>query len=211
MFLRALLGLLVAASAGFPQATRDFLTPDEVDQVREAQEPNERLKLYLRFARQRLEMVKSLLAKDKPGRSSLIHDALEEYTKIIEAVDTVAEDALRRGLAIDPGMAAVVKAEREMLAELQNIVQSKPKDAARYQFALENAVDTTKDSLELSEEDLKSRARAIAERDAKERKEREGLMQPKDLEEKKEQERKETQQKKKAPTLRRKGEVPKEP
>lgn len=211
MIFRAFLGLLVLAYAGFAQATRDFLTADEVDQVREAQEPNERLKLYLRFARQRLELVKSLIAKDRPGRSSLIHDALEEYTKIIEAIDTVADDALRRGLTIDPGMAAVVKAEREMLSELQLIVQSKPKDMARYQFVLENAVDTTKDSLELSEEDLKSRARAIAERDAKERKEREGLMQPKDLEEKKEQERKETQQKKKVPTLRRKGEIPKEP
>jgi peptidoglycan hydrolase CwlO-like protein len=121
----------------------------------------------------------------------------------------VADDALRRRLEIDAGISAVVKGQKELLAALEKIEQSKPKDLARYEFALQQAIETTRDSLEMSQEDLKSRARSVLEREARERRERESLMQPKELEEKRAQEKKEAEQKKKVPTLRRKGETPK--
>jgi len=177
--------------------------------VRLAQEPNERLALYAQFARLRAELIRQLVAKEKAGRSVMIHDTLDDFTKIIEAIDTVADDALRRKVAIDVGMAEVAKAEKEMLEVLKKIEESGPKDVARYEFALKQAIETTEDSLELAQQDLKERSASVSERDAKETKEREAAMQPKDLEEKRAAEKKtvETEQKRKAPTLRRKGEV----
>lgn len=204
----SILGLWLGAISPLT-AQRDFLTADEADQIRLVQEPNERLKLYLKFAEQRLELVKQLLAKDRPGRSALIHEALEQYAEIIDAIDTVADDALKRKLDISAGMAAVVEAEKKLLETLRAIQASQPRDVAMYQFVLEQAIETTADSLELSMEDLEKRSEEVAAREERERKARESLMSAEELEAKREAEKKEAEQKRKAPTLYRKGEQPK--
>lgn len=195
--------------AGLVQAQRDFLTADEADQIRLVQEPNERLKLYIQFARQRLDLIRQALDNPKPGRASLIHDTLEDYEKIIDAIDTVIDDALRRRLPVEEGIKAVAEAEKQFIAALEKIAAGRPPDLERFEFALAQALDTTRDSLEMAQEDIQRRTEEVAERDVREKKEREALMQPKDVEEKRAAEKKEAaeQQKRKAPTLLRKGET----
>ena len=122
------------------------------------------------------------LSKDKPGRSALIHDTLEDYSHIIEAIDTVADDALKRKIAIDPGMKLVAGAEAEMLTTLQKMEDSSTKDMARYEFVLKNAIDTTSDSKDLSEEDLHTRAGELATQEKKEKQEKQALMGTKEKE-----------------------------
>jgi hypothetical protein len=191
---------------------RDFLTADEVDQVREAQEPNERLLLYVRFAKQRMDLIEQYLAKDKAGRSIFIHNALEDYSRIIEAIDSVSDDALRHHLAIDKGMIAVVNAEKDFLDRLNKIQNAEPKDFDRYKFVLEQAMDTTSDSRELSLEDSAKRGAELSAQDTKEKKDREAMMPSKEVRERNKAAQSTTDdQKKKIPSLYRPGEKPQQP
>jgi hypothetical protein len=188
-------------------AQRDFLTADEVDQVRLAQEPNMRLQLYVTFAKQRVSLIEQAVAQEKTGRSKLIHDLLEDYTNIIEAIDTVSDDALKRKVDISEGMKLVSEATRELSARLEKVRDSEPKDVARYEFALDNAIETTRDSAELAAEDLGKRTAEIEGRVKREVAEREESMRPEEVTAKRVEEKKAAETKRKVPTLRRKGEV----
>lgn len=201
--------LLLAAPVA---AQRDFLTADEADQIREtSQDPNARLKLYVHFAKQRLDLVKSMLAKEKPGRSALIHDALDDYSNIIDALDDVVDDAVKRQADLKVGMAAVKSGETEMLAALEKIREEAPKDVARYEFSLKQAIDTTSDSLELAGQDQGARAAAVKAKEDRDKKEVQSMKGPADQGQKKTSEEKSAESpgttRRKPPTLRRPGEA----
>jgi hypothetical protein len=202
--------LLLAAPLA---AQRDFLTADEVEKVRDAQEPNLRLKLYSQFAQERIDLIKHLFDKDKAGRSALIHDTLDEYCKILDAIDTVADDALTRRLDVKAGLDAVASQEKQMLPYLQKVADGHPRDLERYDFLLKQAIDATTDSLDAAQEDLGKRTQDVEAREQREKQERRDAMSPVEREgeaaqDKQAAEKKavEESQQKKAPTLYRPGE-----
>lgn len=170
--------LLIAFLLAAPLAAqKDFLTSDEVEQVREAQLPDDRLKLYLEFARQRISLLEQLFAKEKTGRSGMIHDTLDQYAKIIEAIDVYVDDALNHKKPITT-LSSLAKSEREMLTALEGFSDKKTSDKERYQFVLDQALEVTRDSVELSEQDLATRVRGAEGKEVEYKKEREELMTP---------------------------------
>lgn len=195
------------ATAGICRAQdRDFLTPNEIEQVREAQDPNDRLLLYIHFAKQRMDLIQQYMANDKPGRSIFIHNTLEDYSNIIDAIDDVSDDALRHSRPIAKASPAVAAAEKEFITQLQKIEDSEPRDLDRYKFVLEDAINATSDSRDMAAEDVNKRSHDLQAQDTKEKQERDALMPSKEVSDRKKDAEQQDQPKKKIPSLYRPGE-----
>jgi len=208
--MRSVTALILLATLAVPvaaQKKRDFLTAEETDKVRQAQDPNLRLPLYLTFAKDRVAQINQLISRDRAGRSALLHDLLEDYTKIIEAIDTVADDALLRKIDITKGMALVVPAEESLLTALKKVDEAQLADKTRYSFVLNDAIAATKDSIELSKENLGDRSKDVLAKQQKEEEERQADLTPAEAKKQADAKAKDDKQKK-APTLRRPGDPP---
>ena len=204
---------IMLASVVPGRAQRDFLTADEVEKVREAQLPNDRLKLYALLARQRIDQLQRLLEKEKKGRSLQARELLEDYSNIIDAIDTVSDDALKRGVDIAEGMVAVTAAEQRFVGQLQKIKERAPADMDLYDIALKEAIASTSDSMELAKSDTGARAAKLTAEDKKLKEEAEQTIAAEDsrgkpVDEAKNGEAKpeDAKPKRKPPTLLRKGE-----
>jgi len=190
-------------------ARKEFLTDHEIDLIREAQEPNLRIERYLHFAKLRMELLRQYLAKQKPGRSAQIHRNLEEYGRIIETIDVVIDDALDMELDIAPTIAKLTSEEQQFLAALEAMADDPQEDHFRYEFVLEDAIEITADSIDLSGLDLGIRTAAVQAADERSDAKRDASMTPelkenvaaaRQVEEKK-------KSKRKRPSLLKKGET----
>jgi hypothetical protein len=100
-----------------------------------------------------------------------------------------------------------------MLPLLQKVQDSKPKDLDRYDFVLQQAIETTTDSLDAAQEDLGKRTEEVKSRADQEKRERMESMSPVEREAQQAADQKaaekqveDEQKQKKAPTLYRPGE-----
>lgn len=127
----------------------DVLSPDEIDQIRDAaQTPDDRLKLYIQFARARLDALdKSRTDPKVKDHAQEIHDRLSDFVNIYdeldENVDTYADrkDDLRKPLK------AVIDADTEFQNRLRTLQNSLAgaQDQGAYQFFLTTALNAVDD------------------------------------------------------------------
>jgi ABC-type transporter Mla subunit MlaD len=157
--LSRLLAILLVVVPAF--AEHDFLTSSETDQVREVQEPVARIKLYLNFAKQRLDQIQSMLAKNRAGRSGEIRQLLEDYTAIVDAIGSVSDDALARKLDLTLAPPVIIEGEKTFLGQLNKVQASAPSDLEMYNFELKDAIEATSDAIDTAGEDLGERGKEV--------------------------------------------------
>lgn len=113
---------LVIASAAVAQAHhRDPLTEREIDKIRDsAQLPEVRLKLYVEFARARLESILKIHSDTKAAdREKQTRDALQDFLDVYDELNTNVDTFADRGSDLRKALKPVIEADTEFGAKLR--------------------------------------------------------------------------------------------
>jgi hypothetical protein len=144
----ACLGLVVlVCSLGRADRRRDPLNQTEVDQLRDtAQEPDLRLKLYVKFARTRLDAIEQLGSDPKvTDRAQQTHDRLQDFLDVYDELNDNVDTFADRRSDLRKALKAVIDADTEFQAKLRALKTSAtavPAETAKYDFLLKNTLDT---------------------------------------------------------------------
>jgi hypothetical protein len=129
----------------YPQ--NDYLTDGEVDAVRDAQEPDKRMILWMDLAQRRVDAVKKDIATFKPESGRAIQKTLEEYIRIMEELDSTIQDARDRRVPLKKGLQDVATRANLYLNYLRTLDSDAIPGYRDFEYTLDEAMDMTRDEL----------------------------------------------------------------
>jgi hypothetical protein len=142
---------MAAIAAG--QRRRDPFTQPEIDQIRDVSwEPEQRLSLYVKFARARLVAMEQMRndpkAKDRPLQT---HDKLDDFLLIYDELNDNIETYIDRKNDIRKPLKVIIDADTEFQAKLLALKDAagvSAEEAKQYEFVLTEVLDTVDGSVE---------------------------------------------------------------
>jgi hypothetical protein len=151
---RTCLGLFLLVTAGAAaQRHRDPFTQAEIDEIRDVSwEPEQRLSLYVKFARARLVVMEQMRSdpktKDRPRQT---HDKLDDFLLIYDELNDNIDTYVDRKNDIRKPLKVIIDADTEFQAKLlalRDAAGVSAEEAKQYEFVLTNALDTVDGSVE---------------------------------------------------------------
>ena len=130
---------------------RDPLTQDEIDQLRDAaQDPEQRLKLFVTFARTRLTAMEQARSDPKAAdRAQKTHDDLQDFLDIYDELNDNIDTFVGRKADLRKPLKFVIQADTEFQARLRAVRNSpdhRSPEASQYEFLLNTSLDTVDSS-----------------------------------------------------------------
>ena len=151
--LLALLLFLISYVPAAAQRHSDPLTQTEIDQLRDtATEPEQRMKLYVEFARARLVAVERMRADPKvTDRGTKTHAGLEDFLSVYDELNDNLDNFVDRKSDLRKALKFVIQGDTEFQAKLRalkNDAGASKDEAKEYEFLLSNAMETVDMSAE---------------------------------------------------------------
>ncbi|MGA2426501.1 MAG: hypothetical protein ABSG07_21065 [Terriglobales bacterium] len=129
------------------QSRHDPLNPLEIDQLRDTMlYPDERLKLYVQFSRDRMTKLEQMRSNSKTtDRPRQTHDMLEDFLAVYDELNDNIEMYVGRKDDIRRPLRLIIEADTEFqskLRALKNSADTNAAEASQYEFLLTDALDT---------------------------------------------------------------------
>src|SRR6202165_1535325 len=136
-----------------PQRRRDPLNALEIDQLRDAMlDPDERLKLYVRFSRDRMTKLEQMRSDPKTtDRARQTHDMLEDFLGVYDELNDNIDMYVGRKDDIRKPLKVIIEADTEFqskLRALKDVADVPAAEAHQYEFVLTNVLETVDTSAE---------------------------------------------------------------
>jgi hypothetical protein len=144
---------LVMAMGAAAQRHKDPFTAAEIDQIRDASwEPQQRLTLYVKFARARLVSMEQMRSGPKvKDRVQQTHERLADFSAIYDELNDNIDTYIDRKNDIRKPLKMIIDADAEFQAKLLALKDAagvSAEEARQYEFTLTNALDTLNASIE---------------------------------------------------------------
>jgi predicted nucleic acid-binding Zn-ribbon protein len=142
--------LLISLTAVAQRQKRDPLSDLEVDKLRDAaQTPDVRLKLYIEFARTRLDHLQQAKADPKAAdRDQQMQDALQDFIDIFDELDNNVDTFADRDDDLRKALKPVIEADTEFGSKLRafrSSLASSREEFAKYDFLVGSALQAVDD------------------------------------------------------------------
>jgi len=161
-----LVGVFLGVSVAPATEKGDYLSDEEVDLLREAQDPSKRIEAYLSFAQLRLTRFDDFRSRPPNPDYDIpayLDTQLDQYIRITDALKDWIEDNFDRHNDMRAGLKACVEKGTHQLEQLRHVEESTDPYAAGYRKSLSDAIDDFSDALDGASKALSEQTKTFGE------------------------------------------------
>jgi hypothetical protein len=148
--------LLFFASAHAQTIKKDYLSDYEADKIRDAETPNERIKLFIQFADERLKKFQYELDHPSASRhTEMLNYLMNSYIGCVDDASDLIQEGIEKQQNVRAGVDLVSNKAKEFLETLKKI-SADAKEIDIYKLNLDDAIEGTQDAINDAEKAKKS-------------------------------------------------------
>lgn len=150
------LSAVVLGIAAAQAVEKDYLSRIEADKIRDAETPNEKIKLFMQFADDRLKKFQyELEHPSQTNHTQMLNYLMNAYVGCVDDAADLMQEGVQKQLNVRAGIDLIASKTKEFLEILKKI-QSEGKEIAVYKENIEDAIEGTQDAINDAEKAKKS-------------------------------------------------------
>jgi len=144
----------------------DYVSDEEEDKIRDAQEPSERIEVYLTLSQSRLDRIQEFRSKPMDPQydnGAYIDQLLDQYISLTDDLKNWIQDQYDRRHDMRKGLHRVLEIGPKQLVDLRRIEESHDAYTADYTKSLRDAKDDLTDALDGATKALADQVKMLGE------------------------------------------------